>query len=122
MQAVVARNGTERWDRRQRETEVLHGSAPGLLIISLKIVFWKEEHFLSSLSLSLEQVSLATDGTFSSFLANLASQLLTLAVFGNVSWLALWLPTAFLVAHSYILRTSCALFSVCTSVPDGDKL
>lgn len=118
VKAVVAWNGTERWDRRQRETEELQGNAPGLLISSLKI----EEHFLSSLLLSLEQVSLATDGTFSSFLANLASQLLTLAVFGNVSWLALWLPTAFLVDHGYILRTSCALFSVWTSVPDGGNL
>ncbi|CAK6967149.1 Hypothetical predicted protein [Scomber scombrus] len=53
------KGGTEE----QRETGVLHGYAPGLLINSLHIAFWKEEHFLSSLSLSPEQVSLATDGS-----------------------------------------------------------
>lgn len=92
--AVVVRNGKDRWDRRQRKIsvrnsgEVIHGSVPGPLTDSLRNRCWKAERLLSPLStlLSAEQVSLATDGMFSSFLANLASQMLTLAVFG--SWLA----------------------------------
>lgn len=57
--------------------DVIHQTAEGQLITTLEIIFGKQNGSFSSLLLSPEQVSLATDGTFSSFLANRANQLLT---------------------------------------------
>lgn len=81
------RNGTDRWDRRQGKIstagEVIEHRAQELPIISLEFVLGKSQGFPLSLLPTAGQVSPAADGMFSSIIANLASQLLTLTVFGS---------------------------------------
>lgn len=81
------RNGTDRWDRRQGKIstagEVIDRRAQELPIVSLEFVLRKSQGFPLSLLPTAGQVSPAADGMFSSIIANLASQLLTLTVFGS---------------------------------------